>query len=75
MKQNGESLHHLAYEVEDIEKAIKHFTNNEFLQISPVVPGAGHNRINTVWLIGQKKELIELVQKQRLKKNKSRFSI
>ena len=75
LKQNGESLHHLAYEVEDIEKAIKHFTHNEFLQISPVVPGAGHNRINTVWLIGQKKELIELVQKQKFKKNKSRFSI
>jgi methylmalonyl-CoA/ethylmalonyl-CoA epimerase len=74
LKVKGESLHHIAYEVNDVNKELKNFTKKGFLQISTIVPGAGHNMTKTIWLMGKKKELIELVEKQKNKKLKSRFT-
>jgi|MDSV01.3.fsa_nt_gb methylmalonyl-CoA/ethylmalonyl-CoA epimerase len=74
LHQKGGGMHHLAYEVDNLEKAIKYFIKNDFLQISPVVPGAGHNLTKTCWLLGKKKELIELLEKQKQKKSISRFT-
>ena len=74
LKQNGDKIHHLAYEVKDLKKAINYLLKKNFLQISPVVPGAGHNKSKTCWLMGEKKELVELIQAQPLKKNISRFT-
>ena len=74
LKRNGDSFHHLAYEVENINKSIIFLKKKNFLQISTIVPGAGHNRANTVWLMGNKKELIELVEKQKNLPNYKRFT-
>ena len=70
----GENYPHIAYEVDNIEKRLNYFKKKNFLQISEVVPGAGHNFSKTIWLLGKKEELIELVEKQRNKKYKSRFT-
>ena len=69
LHQKGGGMHHLAYEVDNLDKAIKYFIKNNFLQISPVVPGAGHNLTRTCWLLGKRKELIELLEKQKQKIN------
>ncbi len=74
LKKNGDSFHHLAYEVENIEKSISFLKKKKFLQISPIVPGAGHNKTNTIWMMGKKRELVELLQKQKNKSNIKRFT-
>ena len=74
LHQKGGGMHHLAYEVDNLDKAIRYFIKNNFLQISPVVPGAGHNLTKTCWLLGQNKELIELLEKQKQKKPILRFT-
>lgn len=74
LKAKGESFHHIAYEVNDIDKELKNFLKKGFLQISTIVPGAGHNMTKTIWLMGKKKELIELVEKQKNKRLISRFT-
>jgi len=71
---NGEGFHHLAYEVKSVEKELKKFEKKGFLQISNIIPGAGHNMTKTLWIMGKKMELIELVEKQKNKKFKSRFT-
>ena len=74
LHQKGGGMHHLAYEVDNLDKAIKYFIKNNFLQISPVVPGAGHNLTKTCWLLGKNKELVELLEKQKQKKRILRFT-
>lgn len=74
LKVKGESFHHIAYEVNDIDKELKNLLKKGFLQISTIVPGAGHNMTKTIWLMGKKKELIELVEKQKNKRLISRFT-
>lgn len=74
LMNKGENYHHIAYEVDNIEKSLNYFKKKNFLQISGVVPGAGHNFSKTIWLLGKKEELIELVEKQKNKKYKSRFT-
>ena len=71
---NGEGVHHLAYEVNSITKELDNFKKKGFLQISSEIPGAGHNMAKKLWIMGKKKELIELVEKQKYKKFKSRFT-
>ena len=74
LSSNGEGVHHLAYEVNSIKKELDNFKKKGFLQISNEIPGAGHNMTKTLWIMGKKKELIELVEKQKYKKFKSRFT-
>ena len=62
--KKGGGLHHLAYEVENIENAINYFKSKKSIILGDVVPGAGHNNTNTVWLYTNQKELIELVEAQ-----------
>ena len=42
--------------------------------ISGIIPGAGHNKTKTAWLISEKKDLIELVEKQKNKSGLDRFT-
>ena len=62
--KKGGGLNHLAYEVENIENAINYFKSKKSIILGDVVPGAGHNNTNTVWLYTNQKELIELVEAQ-----------
>ena len=64
LKKTGGGLHHLAYEVEDIEKAIEHFKSLRSMILGKIVPGAGHHDTPTVWLYTSEKNLVELIQKQ-----------
>ena len=64
LKKKGGGLHHLAYEVQDINKAINYFKSKKSIVLGEVVPGAGHNNTKTVWLYTSRKGLIELVEAQ-----------
>ena len=64
LKKKGGGMHHLAYEVKDIKKAINYFKSKNYIVLGDIVPGAGHNNTNTVWLYTIQKELIELVELQ-----------
>ena len=57
--KKGGGLHHLAYEVEDIKKTIDYFKSKKSIILGDIVPGAGHNNTNTVWLYTNQKELIK----------------
>ena len=74
LMNKGENYHHIAYEVSNIEKSLNYLKKKKFLQISGVVPGAGHNFSKTIWLLGKKMELVELVEKQKNKKPSYRFT-
>jgi|TARA_B100000787_G_C16160095_1_gene280951 methylmalonyl-CoA/ethylmalonyl-CoA epimerase len=74
LKKNGDGIHHLAFEVSNVEKKIIELKKKNFLVLSDIVPGAGHNKTPTVWLYSPKNELIELIQKQKGKTGYSRFT-
>ena len=73
--KNGNGFHHLAYEVEDIHSKIIELKKKNFIVLSQVVPGAGHNNTPTIWFFSPDGQLIELIQKQKNKKGIKRFSI
>ena len=64
LEKTGGGIHHLAYEVNNIDKAIDHFKSLDSLILGPIVPGAGHNNTPTVWLYTSEKSIVELIQKQ-----------
>ncbi|MGA1870287.1 MAG: VOC family protein [bacterium] len=64
LKKTGGGLHHLAYEVENIEKAIEHFKSLRAMILNSIVLGAGHGNTRTVWLYTSEKDLVELIEKQ-----------
>jgi methylmalonyl-CoA/ethylmalonyl-CoA epimerase len=70
----GEGFHHFAYEVLDIQKSINYMKKKGCYQVGNIVPGAGHNHTDTVWLFTPRKELVELILKQKQKSNYSRFT-
>ncbi len=74
LKNKGEGFHHYAYEVSNIYKSINFLKKRKCFLISNIVPGAGHNKTNTAWLISEKKDLIELVEKQKNKSGLDRFT-
>lgn len=74
LSSKGENYHHIAYEVNSIDKSLKEFKKKNFIQISNIVPGAGHNLTKTIWLMGKKMELVELIEKQKGKNKKLRFT-
>ena len=64
LEKTGGGIHHLAYEVADIEQTIEHFKSLRSLILGGIVPGAGHNNTRTVWLYTSEKNLIELIEQQ-----------
>jgi len=64
LEKTGGGIHHLAYEVADINEAIKHFKSKQSLILGDIVPGAGHNNTNTVWLYTSERNLVELIEAQ-----------
>ncbi|MFC1585758.1 VOC family protein [Fibrobacterota bacterium] len=61
--KEGGGLHHLCYQVDDINQALKDLKAKGCLILSPPVPGKGHDDRLTLWLYTPEKELIELVEK------------
>ena len=74
LKNKGEGFHHYAYEVHKIYNAIDFLKRKNCFLISGIIPGAGHNKTKTAWLISEKKDLIELVEKQKNKSGLDRFT-
>lgn len=64
LEKTGGGIHHLAYEVPEINEAIEHFKSLGSIIIGDIVPGAGHNNTPTVWLYTTEKNLVELIQAQ-----------
>jgi methylmalonyl-CoA/ethylmalonyl-CoA epimerase len=63
LKKTGGGIHHLAYEVADIDQAIEHFKSLRSMILGEIVPGAGHSNLPTVWIYTPDKSLIELIEK------------
>lgn len=64
LKKTGGGLHHLSYEVKNLDKAIEHFKSLKALMIGKVYPGAGHKGQRVVWFYTVMKELIELIEEK-----------
>jgi len=62
LKKNGEGLHHLSYQVEDIQKSIKELREKGALILGDVVPSKRHEN-PSVWLYTRTRELVELIEK------------
>ena len=65
LKKTGGGLHHLSYEVEDLDRAIEHFRNSKAVMVGRIYPGAGHNGRRVVWFYTSFKELIELIEEDK----------
>ena len=63
--EKGGGLHHLCFEVEDIQQAMIDFREKGALILGNPVPGKGHNDRSTLWLYTSKKELVELIQMEK----------
>jgi methylmalonyl-CoA/ethylmalonyl-CoA epimerase len=60
--QKGGGLHHLCFEVEDIQKAIEESRSKGGIILGEVVPGKAHQDSPTVWVYTKQKELVEFIQ-------------
>jgi len=65
LKKTGGGLHHLSYEVENLDIAIEHFKNLKAVMVGRIYPGAGHNGRRVVWFYTSFKELIELIEEDK----------
>ena len=74
LEKSGESVHHMAYYIEKMEDEIKRFQKNGMILISDIVLGAGHKKSRTIWLMGQNRELVELIEKKKNIKFKNRLT-
>jgi methylmalonyl-CoA/ethylmalonyl-CoA epimerase len=63
LKKNGEGLHHLSFEVEDIWEAVAGFREKGALILGDVVPSKRHES-PSVWLYTRTRELIELIERK-----------
>ena len=63
LKKTGGGIHHLAYEVDNINYVIDHYKSMGSIILGDIVPGAGHSNLPTVWIYTPDKSLIELIQK------------
>ena len=43
--------------------------------IDAIVPGAGHNKTKTAWMYTNNKQLVELIEYQKNRKNYNRFTL
>ena len=74
LKENEGQVHHLAYYVDDIINESLGLKKRGMLPISDIVPGAGHKKTRTMWLISEKKELIELIEQKKNTKFHNRLT-
>jgi methylmalonyl-CoA/ethylmalonyl-CoA epimerase len=65
LDKKGGGLHHLSYEVEDMQEAIAHLESKGAKILGDVVPSAGHAGHPSVWLYTSKRELVELIERKR----------
>ena len=63
LKKTDGGLHHLAYEVDNLDRAIEHFKKEKAMPIGQIYPGAGHKGRRVVWFYSHLKELIELIER------------
>ena len=63
LKKSGEGLHHLSYQVEDIQKSIKELREKGALILGDVVPSKRHEN-PSVWLYTRTRELVELIEQK-----------
>ena len=64
LNPNSKGIDELITNNESAIKAINYFKSKNYIVLGDIVPGAGHNNTNTVWLYTIQKELIELVEFQ-----------
>jgi methylmalonyl-CoA/ethylmalonyl-CoA epimerase len=62
--KKGGGLHHLSFEVEDIEAALARLRKKGALVLGEVVPSAGHGGIPSVWVYTRSRELVEIMEKE-----------
>ncbi|MCP5105630.1 MAG: VOC family protein [bacterium] len=62
LQKKGEGLHHLSFEVEDIQQAITELREKGALILGDVVPSKAH-RNPSVWLYTRTRELVELIER------------
>ena len=63
LRKTGGGIHHLAYEVSNIDEAIQHYKSMGSIILGDIVPGAGHSDLPTVWIYMPDRSLVELIQK------------
>lgn len=65
LKKRGQTLHHLCFEVENIENEIAHLRNNNYLITMPPTPAEAFEGRKVAFLISKDENyLIELLQQQ-----------
>ncbi|MGE5340275.1 MAG: VOC family protein [Candidatus Omnitrophota bacterium] len=64
--KKGGGLHHLSFEVENIQASIDTLRASGALILGNVVPSTAHHQAPSVWLYTRSKELIELIEKSKL---------
>jgi methylmalonyl-CoA/ethylmalonyl-CoA epimerase len=62
LKKTGGGIHHVAYEVKNIDNAIEHYKSLGSIILGDIVPGAGHSNLPTIWIYTPDKTLIELIE-------------
>lgn len=62
--KKGGGLHHLSFQVEDIQTAVQELRQQGALILGDVVPSAGHNKYPSVWLYTRSREIVELIEKK-----------
>jgi len=60
--KKGGGLHHLSFQVPDIQTAITELREKGALILGDVVPSKGNNNQPSVWLYTRSRELIELIE-------------
>jgi methylmalonyl-CoA/ethylmalonyl-CoA epimerase len=65
LEKNGDSFHHFAYFVNNILTSIAELQKKGSVVISDIVPGAGHKKTNTIWLLTPDRSIIELIEKKK----------
>ena len=56
-------------------KTIKYLEKKGSMLIDAIVPGAGHNKTKTAWMYTNNKQLVELIEYQKNRKNYNRFTL
>ena len=62
-KKTGGGIHHLAYEVDDLDASIGHFKSRKALPVGRIYPGAGHRGRRVIWFYTRSRELVELIER------------
>lgn len=60
--KKGGGLHHLSFQVDDIQKAIQDLKSKGAIILGDVVPSTGFKNQPSIWLYTRSRELIELIE-------------